>query len=376
MFLTEVRIACESLIQNRLVTCSNANAEQLYVTPRGGRNRNTKVHDFAGAAYHVKQPLIRSDQSTRLLLREIDLYSLAQGNSIAALSRLLPRLVHVDREQLFLVIEDLPGARTLWECFLLTGGPSGSIRLIRSLGEALAKVHLALQCAPRAWQTSLLRELPWVFNIHKPEPGLLSVLSPANLRLIHALQSEPKLAEQLDHLGDQWQLNTPIHSDLKSDNILVLPTNPDLASDGVQIRIIDWELLQFGDAAWDIAGVLQDLVFFWINSMSSPTAADIKALVSSAQYPWTDVQAAMSSFWEGYKNAAGIDGSAGNHLLLRAVSFSAVRMIQSAYELAFTLPALPFESILLLQLAANVLTNTEMALAIFYGIRLSSPSKP
>src|SRR5205085_4146404 len=103
-------------------------------------------------------------------------------------------------------------------------------------------------------------QLPWVMRVHKPSPDLMATLSPANMETLKILQTQEQISARLDVLRKRWIASTLIHNDIKSDNILV-----SAPADGApRVHIVDWELVQIGDPAWDIAGVLQDFVLFWI----------------------------------------------------------------------------------------------------------------
>ena len=127
--------------------------------------------------------------------------------------------------------------------------------------------------------------------VHKPGPEILATLSPANYQTLKILQTQVGLPARLDALRKQWRSVTVIHNDIKSDNILVR-VGAEPGTDGVEVRIVDWELVQFGDPAWDLAGSLQDLVIFWAQSM--PLSGDHPAdgMMEAARYPLGLVQAA------------------------------------------------------------------------------------
>ncbi len=179
------------------------------------------------------------------------------------------------------------------------------------------------------------------------------------------LQSEKGLSEHLDALRPLWQPQTLIHNDVKSDNILV--TRPLDGATEPRVYLVDWELCQIGDPAWDVAGVLQDFILFWLYSMPQLSGTP-QEMVSSAAYPLPVLQAAIRVFWQGYRRIAKLTAAESNALIARAVRFSAARLIQSAYEMAQNSQALPPHSVLLLQISANLLGDPVLGQVQLYGL--------
>jgi len=91
-------------------------------------------------------------------------------------------------------------------------------------------------------------------------------------------------------------------------------------------------------------------------------------MLEEAQYPLTAMQPAIRACWREYRRtcALGADDAAG--LLSRAVGYAAARLIQSAYERAHGAVALPNQSVMSLQLAANILADPDAALLHLLGI--------
>jgi hypothetical protein len=249
--------------------------------------------------------------------------------------------------------------------------------------------------------------------VHKPGPELLATISPANYLTLRILQTQGQLSESLDRLRPLWQPTTVIHGDVKSDNVLVCPPgqpNPSGPSSlgrkggdgppddpapatgeatsleaahrghpspsgggvaptdgGETVRLVDWELAQRGDPAWDLAGVFQDAVLFWISGMNL-AAGDPAAMAATAGFPWDVLRAYLRAVWLGYKQSAGLGPDDADVVLTRAVAFSGVRLVQTAYEVAQVSNVMPAQAVLLLQVSANLLADPESAQVQFYGI--------
>ena len=118
------------------------------------------------------------------------------------------------------------------------------------------------------------------------------------------LQSNRPLAAGLDGLRSEWVGDTLIHNDIKGDNILVS------VEAGVKVRLIDWELIQIGDAAWDVGAVLRDFLNYWL--LSVPLSGDLSAeqMLAGARVPLAKLHPAARAFWQAYRASAKIDAVA------------------------------------------------------------------
>lgn len=358
--------AVDYLLARGLVGVQSIIDGDLRVIAAARRNRNLRVVVEGGTGYLLKQPLDPAHGGHYTLANEARFYSFCQEEEIAApVRRILPRLLHFDPEQTLLAIELLRDPQPLWTAF----APNAEARpaMARAVGTAIGLVHRTFRSAealghPRL--QSLSRRIPWALRVHKPSPEMLAELTPANLETLKIIQKEEDLSRKLDRLAKLWREETLIHNDVKSDNILF----PQPAGAWENVVLVDWELVQFGDPAWDVAGVLQDFIVFWSSSMALQDGLTPDAMVATARWPLPQLQSSLRAMWRGYRTAAGLDGDAANELLMRAVRFSAGRMIQTAYELGAAAPRLPPLSVILLQISSNLLADPEEGQVRLYGL--------
>jgi len=375
--MLDVDTAVPYLLDKKLIQQDAVLNGELTVTSAARRNRNLRVETTAGG-YLIKQPDDPTQGGQRTLRAELDFYAFCQREpALAAMAELLPRLVFFDPDRSLFALELLPAATSLWQRFWATGPQGFPIETGRRLGRTLGVVHRtfrdpAVLTAPAlAW---LSPAVPWVMMVHKPGPEVLATINPANYQTLRILQTQGQLGESLDRLRGAWLPDTVIHGDVKSDNILVSP--PAVPGTGSEtIRLVDWELVQRGDPAWDVAGVFQDTVLFWINSMRLG-AGDVSAMAASAGFPWGMLQAYLRSFWQGYRQTAGLTADLENATLRRAVAFSGARLVQTAYEVSQASDTMPAQSVLLLQVSANLLADAESAQLEFYGIPQTFRASP
>jgi aminoglycoside phosphotransferase (APT) family kinase protein len=192
-------------------------------------------------------------------------------------------------------------------------------------------------------------------------------MSPAGARVFQILQNQEGLSAHLDRLHALWRAETVIHGDVKSDNVLVRASR---GSDAAltEVWLVDWEFVQIGDPAWDLAGSLHDFLVFWTASMPLDTSLSPEERIAQAPYPLGALRPAIRAFWEAYQSSAAITPEAADELLLRAVAFSGARLIQAAHEMSAEQVDLSTLTVILLQISANLLANPVLAQVHLYGI--------
>jgi hypothetical protein len=351
------------LLDRGLVTMESILSGDLAVWSAARRHPNLRVERTDGPGYLVKQPDPSSNGAVATLRREAEIYRLVHRRDdpeLAPVARLLPPLVDLDPSGPVLVLELVEKSRSLRELWGDLGPDAPPTAAAEAIGGALATVHATFEDDSRL--ADLPGGLPWVLQVHRPRPHLLSSLSPANVETLRILQTEEEMSRHLDALAPLWVGETLIHGDVKSDNLLLVETDA-----GIRAVLVDWELAQVGDPAWDLAGFFQDMLLIWISSMPLHTLAPgtpPEALADQAGWPLPVLQTVLRSFWRGYAREA----SPRPERLERTVRYSGARLVQTAYELAHDADALPAHSVLCLQVASNLLADPRGARFELYGL--------
>ena len=166
-----------------------------------------------------------------------------------------------------------------------------------------------------------------------------------------------------------------IHGDVKFDNVLVKASHEADASESVRTWIVDWETVQRGDPAWDLAGALQDFLVVWVLSMPLSGVLTSSERIAQAARPLADLRPLIAGLWDEYRRTARLELDDADRFLDRAVRYSAARLIQTVYELLFMEEIVAGAPVLLLQVAANLLAEPLRGQVELYGIprRRSQP---
>jgi hypothetical protein len=137
------------------------------------------------------------------------------------------------------------------------------------------------------------------------------------------------------------------------------------------VKLIDWELACVGDPRWDIGSALGNYLSLWLESIPTTQMADLSHSTASAKCPLSWTQPAIHACWETYVARRDLPSEAARRMLVDTVGFAAARLVQIAYEAAQGSIRLTTTAVLHLQLAFNMLTRPEEAVAHLYGLTLT-----
>lgn len=304
---------------------------ELAVIDAGRRNRNFKILRGQQQGLFVKQVPLAAPETIGSLHREAVCYQLAQDHAgFAVLKPLVPRLVDYDPRRHTLTVELLKDFENLNEFHhRVQGFPE---RVGALLGEALASYHgaAAQMLAEPDALTAFPRTPPWVLTIAWNAEQVMPSMSPGQRQIITLLRQSPRMLAAVGELAATWQPLCLIHGDIKWDNFLFSSS-----SDGrEELRIIDWELADVGDAAWDVACVLTAYVQSWLMSIPvDPSQPDPGVLVPHASLRLEATWPALRAFWSAYSRNRSLSPEQLEAQLLRCVRYAGVRFLLTAFEL-------------------------------------------
>jgi aminoglycoside phosphotransferase (APT) family kinase protein len=172
---------------------------------------------------------------------ETKIYRLA--STLEPLARVVPVCHYVDEQGGVVVLETVRGD-TLASALVPAPAPDErTSSLLAAYGEAVASVH---GIRPRP-----LGEPPWLLAALEPVWGEYAWLPRPCAAVLLRLAANPELRRGFRRTRERWRPTALVHGDLRWANALV---------DGERVRLIDWELACLGDPAWDVGGMLADLV--------------------------------------------------------------------------------------------------------------------
>lgn len=263
-------------------------------------------------------------------------YRVLAANGVGPAELPVPALVAAGDD--LLVLGALDGAETL-ERRIRAGGPEGAAACL--LGTTLARWR---RMADRLdWSALPLRGAePWVLTVATPEEPAFVAQYPALRHMAGEVADRPGLRRRLGELRAGWRRRGVIHGDVRWDNALVVPGGRD------RIVLVDWEFVDLGDPAWDIAGAVADALIYAVLPLDHGNRDGLLAPEGlgrlCACLDWF-----LGPFGSAYAGVAGGDDLAAGAALVPA------RLVQNAFQLAAHEGESGFESgVALLGLAASL----------------------
>ena len=349
MILTAENIV-HYLLDRNILSAESVVDGDLTVVDMTRRNRNFKILRKTDAGYFVKQVKNYDPPSLSSLAREAQSYWLAKYDpGFKGISNLMPRLIHYDQPHHILIMELFPGYEDLTEMYQRLGNIPVSIA--RSLGSSLGIYHKDVDLTRDGIDARKIfpAALPWMLTLTPDYLRQIKNTDANHQQFVAILEQYPEFLDSIGQLRAGWQVNSLIHGDMKWDNCIVYKD---------ELKIIDWELADLGDSAWDVGSIFQTWLSLWASHEASPNGKNTIE----------DMQPAIAAFWNAYAGTMSLDTGGQRALLEKCCRCAAIRMIQTVYEYMHFTKRLDRSSILMLQLSLNILKEPAEAVRVLLGL--------
>jgi hypothetical protein len=373
MFLTSTNLV-HYLFERGLLAPKDVVDGDYIVVEAPRRNRNFKVMRRDHSGLFLKQVQRWDAPSIGTVQLEAQCYRLTnQDSDFASLRDLMPRFHFYDERRAVLVTELLTNAETMAEYHFRHGGFPDEIAT--QLGKAFGRYHRQVRAGkpmPASGGSTpdaspvFPRRVPWILSFHQVSPQMLQDVSAGNQQLLGILKQYPEFGRTLDQLAAGWRQESLIHGDIKWDNCVLVPDS----EGGVLLKLVDWELADWGDPCWDVAAIFSAFIVFWIQSLPIAPGQDAARAMKLTQFPIERMQPAIREFWNSYSREMGLEPAAAREVLQRSVLYCGARTIQTVYETVQMQPQLNDATLYILQASMNILTQPEEATSELLGITI------
>jgi hypothetical protein len=359
MFLTSANIV-HYLTARGFVKLSDVVDGQFCVIEAGQHNRNFKVMLGTQSGLFIKQIQVVDKFSQTSLLKESQCYLWAQNYPDWA--QTIPVLIDYDPNRHSLILELICDSQNLREYYNQKNVfPENLARL---LAQSLSSFHY-LHFDPQEVDLAiphLEKKVPWIFTYYKKSYFPSESLSKGAIQFAEVLRGMPQLTSHLDRIFLTWRLETLIHSDIKWDNCLVFH-NAGVA----ELKIIDWELIDFGDERWDVGAVFQAYLSHWIMRCYRDRTQLREQLVQATITQMPTMFASIKTFWVCYCDGIKLLETGRSEHLLRCLEFGAIRMLGTAFESLHGTAEVSQHVYALIELSHRILDDPAQAAIAMFG---------
>jgi hypothetical protein len=341
------------LLHEGLINFDSVVDGDLVITESSSRNHNFQVIQKRSPGFFVKQPKQWDTRATTLLHREASCYWLAANEpGFVSLASHIPTCKHYDPRHYILILELLPDGEDLKQYHRRLG--AFPLAIADPIGAAIGAYHrdITVNAVDHANTALFPRTVPWILSAHRQHHAPVQPEGGANQQILSIIHQYVEFHKHLDALHEAWQFDTFIHGDMKWENCIVYPLNGE-----PQVKIVDWETADFGDACWDVGAIFQAYLTFWIMSMPIQGKAPSFEHVSRAPFPLEVMQPAIRTFWQAYVRTRELAETEQATILQRSMSYGAARMLQTAFEYMHYSPQITVNALSLLQVSLNILND-------------------
>ena len=369
MFLTASNLV-HYLIARKLICSSDVVDGSYSVVEAGRHNRNFKVFCGRKAGMFIKQIPVVDDLSKQAIRKEALGYQLARD--FPRWNQWMLTLHDYDRNRHCLSLELLLDVQNLREFYYTQD--RFPLHVSSLVAQSLADLHSVRieEIEGYNHQSDFSKSTPWIFTYHDKPRFNPSSLSGGAVKLGEYIRQRPEFIALLDAVAARWQVQSLVHGDVKWDTFLLNwelhAPDSDHESATYRLKLIDWELLDIGDPAWDVAGILQAYLSHWIMRRYRDKSQSKEHLLELTYEKLTSAFPSIRCFWDTYVEHRSLVSSNLNEFLLHCVELSAVRLLQTTFESLFESEELTAHSLAMLSLSEQILTHPQQSAHLLFGL--------
>ncbi|PHN00830.1 phosphotransferase family protein [Flavilitoribacter nigricans] len=365
MILTFENIA-HYLLEKGLISLDSIIAGEFSVRDNSSRNTNFVVNQEFQPAYLIKQVKAKDREKTYTMRIEATCYWLANNDEqYRVLKGFLPAYFEYDYLNHILILELLSDTQSLYSYHYQAKKFPEAIG--RQLAELLASYHTYQQGEIQQSPSYQLfnKQQPWIFSLpaKKMEDWKNSHMGTVEKQILQLIYENSEFLDLLQPVTAEWEEKSLIHGDVKFPNFLI--NNSYENDEQPDIRLIDWELADIGDPLWDVAAIFQNYLSLWVSSELEQQAP---AQSRKPIFRIEQLQPSIEAFWERYTACLGWDEPQAREHLLKAVRFTALKLMHTCFEASPYSQQLQPYSAKMLQLSLNLLKYPDDAIRNLLGI--------
>ena len=294
------------------ILCSSDFQPDAPITLKEGTNFNLVVKSVHGRDLMVKQNRFCDRQKIGSLPVEWVVQELINSfECLAHLQPLVSEVVFIDWSNSILVSVFYDNYLSLDRFDRVRESFAPKVSYI--LGGNLAKIHSAtyrqqahLDFLRHYLKLDTVNKQPnFIQRLTKLDTSIWGKICPDGFAFYKLYQRFPSLNQAVIELFENIQPSCLIHNDLTLDNFII-DSQINLNLDSVeiapeQIKIIDWERIDWGDPAVDLGMFISEYIGgIWLGSLISDRHLDLNMMLNTAKFPLEAISPCLKAFIQGY----------------------------------------------------------------------------
>lgn len=332
------------------------------------RNIGFVVNKGQEGAMFVKQVRAFDAEKTETLRTEATCYWLANNEpEYVNLKKFLPQFIHYDYLNHILIVDFLSDTLDLQQFYYQQ--QAFPLEIGQQLAELLVSYHKDIFKTIEEGQSKQLfrKAVPGPFLMFGHQLPYMKPRNQAEEQMQQLIRQQDNFSETIAGIQAEWQPRSLIHGDIKPNNFLI---NRDSTNgQPYDLRLIDWEIADLGDPAWDVAAIFQSYLLMWVMSAPDENRPSPVGAPEQSAFELDDMQPTMQHFWETYAQRMGYSEEEATAELLKATRFCAVKLLHTCYESSVHAQQLYSQSAKMLQLSFNILQSPEETIESLFGIK-------
>ncbi len=329
------------------------------LTQSQSRNSIFKIRLRGNSGLFIKQ-LVNVDQQNIYLMQKDATahYLLLHDEEYTKAAQYIPRYLGYDPQYNILAVEYFAEAKNLHE--LTFQEKEFSQTYAEQMADILSSFHFNIKntVAENPSLQFYSKQIPWILNIN----DLINLEQESNNNPVPKfIKQFSDLCYHIDQVRLLWKFDSLIHGDIKWQNFII--TNPDK-----NMKLIDWEISDIGDPLWDVSGVFQSYLLSWVLSYNNENTGHTQIPEMNFVNP-DKMKPAIQTFWKTYMKNQGIDKAKQGSYFDKSMKYTAVRLLQTAFETNSVSADILANSARIIQLSNNILENTEKLAEDLFGIK-------
>lgn len=372
-FLLSTQNVVEYLIERNL--CRREDTKEVQIESKSSKNFNLLVSLNSDRHFLVKQePCDRTGKHDGAFLKEWQIHKwLEKYSKLSPIRPAIVEAIDFDPKNSIIVFNYLYDHYDLE--YFYQDRQLFSPEIAASIGTTLADIHrITFYCqeSQKFLFANSLNEIKrqrfTIRPMNNIRPEVFGHIGQENFIFFKLYQRYKSLEKAIAQLQNAYQSCCLIHNDLKLDNILLNK------NDSSNIRIIDWELFQWGDPRFDLGKILADYLRLWLKSLMLSTDIDLNTALRLATTPLELLQPSMAELIKAYRDRFSEILVLRPDFMQRVVQFTGFALLREIWTRIFYHETFDNSQIAMLQVAKTLLCNPEQSISTLFGTFLTEVS--